>query len=982
MKKHNSIDDKVIGDCHDNLNDLLFNKYKFRVNYQNVRGLNSKTKQFYLSCLSCDYDLISLTETWLKKSVFDCELFSSNYVVYRSDRSELNSLKGHGGGVLIAVKSKYQSERLSFTNESEVEIVAVKVCVSHLTLYVCCVYVPSNSDRHVYELYSAAIDSFINSIPDSINNIILLVGDFNFSHVEWLPDVDNENIFLPVNISNCNNVAAEFIDSCFNHGLFQLNNLYNFNGRVLDLVFCSEYNSVSIFKCETPLSKIDIHHIPFDLYLELPVPLFKKKNVTSKYNFKKADWKGLNEYFLSTNWLYLFDSCDIDTCLDYFYNVVCVAIDCFVPRIIVKKSSRPIWYSSSLRKIKNLKTRAFKIFKRTKLTSDYIAFTNLRNRFTQCQKMDYKKYMYEVQQNLTTNPNMFWSYVNTKKSTCGYPAVMKFKNDVSSDNLPICELFANYFSEVYVSDDVTLSQNGFGLTSQANLGYLNVSIESVLSAMLNIDVNKGAGSDPVPPSMVVNCAQTLVVPLHYIYNLSLSAGIFPKIWKMSYIIPIFKSGSRCDVSNYRGISILPTLGKLFESLVTDSLFNSLSNVISVSQHGFCSKRSTITNLTEFTNFAIKTVENKSQLDVIYTDFSKAFDRLSHKIIIRKLFELGVHSSMLSWLQSYLSNRTQCVNVLSSMSKTFSASSGVPQGSHLGPFLFIIFVNDLAEIFQSCKCLMYADDVKLYLPVNSLNDAIALQNDIDLLTEWCNRNYMFLNVNKCKVMNYHRKNRPLKFSYCIGSVPLVNVSQTCDLGVNFVSNLSFSKHIELIVSKAKSMLGFLKRICYEFKNKNALKSIYCAHVRSHLEYACIVWSPNVNLHVSRIESVQKQFVLYALRDLYVRDSDYVLPPYIDRCAVLNLKSLSERRNNLGLFFMFDVLTGFVDAPNILALIDFNVPMYRFRVNDLIRTHHHRTAYGESDPLKRLAKSFNDVLFLFDFNVSRCKFRNDVNRLPAR
>lgn len=160
---------------------------------------------------------------------------------------------------------------------------------------------------------------------------------------------------------------------------------------------------------------------------------------------------------------------------------------------------------------------------------------------------------------------------------------------------------------------------------------------------------------------------------------------------------------------------------------------------------------------------------------------------------------------------------------------------------LGPLLFILFINDLPSVFKSCQCLMYADDVKLFLPIKCLNDAIALQCDIDLLLNWCNSNYLFLNVMKCKVMNFHRKNRPLNFDYCVGDIPLVNVSEMCDLGVTFVCNLNFIRHIELVVAKAKSMLGFVKRMCFEFKDKLALKSVYFVHVRSHLEYACVVWS---------------------------------------------------------------------------------------------------------------------------------------------
>lgn len=215
-------------------------------------------------------------------------------------------MKGHGGGVLVAVKSIYESDRIVFPNADNVEIVCVKVSVRNCVIYVCCVYVPSNSDCLTYERYSSAIDSFMNSIQRKACDIVLVLGDFNFPNVLWLPDTDNDNILLPVNISNSNNVAADFIDSCVSYGLFQINSICNYNNRLLDLVFCSENNDVLVSKCDSPLSIVDPHHVPIDILLDLPVPQLRSINKIYMYNFKKADWSGLNVYFSSINWSFLF----------------------------------------------------------------------------------------------------------------------------------------------------------------------------------------------------------------------------------------------------------------------------------------------------------------------------------------------------------------------------------------------------------------------------------------------------------------------------------------------------------------------------------------------------------------------------------------------------------------------------------------------------------------------------------------------------
>lgn len=237
-----------------------------------------------------------------------------------------------------------------------------------------------------------------------------------------------------------------------------------------------------------------------------------------------------------------------------------------------------------------------------------------------------------------------------------------------------------------------------------------------MGGMLRLKDSLGVGPDLVPPAILKKCAQSLSGPLTVVFNKSLFAGIFPHVWKLSHITPIFKSGSRKQITNYRSIAILPSVGKLFESLLTTSISPAFSHVISSCQHGFVRGRSTCTNLTEFTSFALQSIESGKQVDVVYTDFSKAFDRIHHGILFRKLENLGVHSSLLAWIKSYLTDRSQYIMIQGRHSRVFRVKSGVPQGSHLGPLLFILFINDIVESLQHCRCLLFADDSKLFNPL--------------------------------------------------------------------------------------------------------------------------------------------------------------------------------------------------------------------------------------------------------------------------
>lgn len=378
------------------------------------------------------------------------------------------------------------------------------------------------------------------------------------------------------------------------------------------------------------------------------------------------------------------------------------------------------------------------------------------------------------------------------------------------------------------------------------------------------------------------------------------------------------------------------MGKFFESLVCNIVTERVKNVIGVAQHGFMRGRSTSTNLIEFTNCASGVIESGSQLDVVYTDFSKAFDRLQHKCLISKLGEVGMHGSLLAWIQSYLSHRKQFVKICGWTSSTFDVLSGVPQGSHLGPLLFILFINDIQQTFTS-KCLLYADDLKIFRKVDSINDALSLQDDLNKLSLWCKRNSLDLNIQKCKCMSFHRKRSlAVSFNYSINDIFLERVDEIRDLGILFDEKITFTKHIDSSVAKAFSMLGFVMRICAEFRNPVLLKCLYFAHVRTHLEYGLTVWFPYYDVHVVRIESIQKKFIWYVFCKFgwqeYVR-----FAPYIFKCRLLGLTSLELRRTIACCLFIFDLLSGRIDAPNILSILNFNAPSRILRQQSLFHNH---------------------------------------------
>jgi hypothetical protein len=307
-----------------------------------------------------------------------------------------------------------------------------------------------------------------------------------------------------------------------------------------------------------------------------------------------------------------------------------------------------------------------------------------------------------------------------------------------------------------------------------------------------------------------NFSDELSLPLSMLFNKSPTSNTFPEKWKIAKITPIFKSGNRDDISSYRGISCTSSIPKLFEAVICNAFKNIVSKHISVSQHGFMPGRSTTTNLTEFTNKTIKALENHMQVDSIYTDFSKAFDSISHCKTLENIYDFGFSSSFVLWVKSYLMNRHQYVEIGGKKSILIKASSGVPQGSHLGPWFFIIFINSIVDVIKGSSILMFADDLKIFRIIQNENDALVLQTDVDNLCRWCNDMKLSLNISKCKSLSFHRKSNPIIHDYKINNIALSKLTEHKDLGVTFTQNMSFNKHIDLITAKANSMFGFMKR----------------------------------------------------------------------------------------------------------------------------------------------------------------------------
>jgi hypothetical protein len=305
------------------------------------------------------------------------------------------------------------------------------------------------------------------------------------------------------------------------------------------------------------------------------------------------------------------------------------------------------------------------------------------------------------------------------------------------------------------------------------------------------------------------------------------------------------------------------------------------------------------------------------------------------------------------------------------------TSGVPQGSILGPLLFIVFTNDISKLVDDCCLSFYVDDLKIYKTIDNNDDCTILQNGINKLFDWCQKNGMVLNIKKCASMTFSRKKtNNIKYDYSINDVKLDDVNSIRDLGVIIDSKLTFVNHIDRMTSSARSVLGFVKRRVKDFDDPYICKTLYCALVQPILEYASVVWSPHHKIYSDKIESVQKQFLLFALRGLGF--SGFQLPAYKSRLVLLDLTTLEKRRENASATFIFDLIRQNVDSEILSKRIKFNDNVFNVRNRKLLKEEYYDQDYTRNDPVARGIRIFNENKDCYDTLVTRDGYKSRLDR----
>ena len=790
-------------------------------------------------------DILCISETWLIPAIGDSFVDISGYKIVRTDTT--GSTMKHG--VCIYVKNC-----ISFY--SVVSSVANLHCIklSAYDIYVILVYRPPSNTLQ----QNSDLNDFLNNF--CIDKEVLIVGDFNLPNILWTEG-------RPSNIS-LDPTSLMFSDTFTSNSLLQLVTEPTFvtSGNILDLVLVNSADRVGGLGVYPPLPRCGHCPVLFDYNFQF---IDNCDVASNKRSWWKGDYQKISLGIDDVDWVHEFLCLSPSEMFARFIQIVRPLIEKHVPLRTPGRNLGSFVPPTSLRR---QKTRLWNRYKYVRSSHGrrssgaleaYMDFNEInetiRNYHINAQ-VNHEKGLIDL---FKENSKFFHSYIRRKK--VGTPSVGPLRlNGGSLTDKPsiMADLLADTFSSFY-NCELTNSLTEYNQIFNGNLDTVPIS-EAVVSEKIGaLDASSSMGPDGVHPMLLKSCPG-ISFPLYLIFKASLAVGSLPSQWKYSDVVPIFKKGSRYEAINYRPISLTSICSKTLERIIADHIidFLSINSLISKEQYGFRAGHMVEDQLILAYDDVSKWYDMGYTVDVILFDFSKAFDKVSHVILIRKLYLIGVRGRLLSWLSSFLQGRQMSVCVSGVRSSCRDVVSGVPQGSVLGPLLFILYINHLPDLLK-CKCKIFADDLKIYLKIRHQSqvdthmDVRLVQDDIDKIFEVSMSWGLTLNADKCTMMRFGRhRNLATTLSYMIGGFNIPRVESARDLGIIVDEELKFHTHARSVSCKASGLsMNILKTtLC---RSEEFMKTILITYLRPLIEFSSCVWSSGYICYLM-LEKVQRRW----------------------------------------------------------------------------------------------------------------------------
>jgi Reverse transcriptase (RNA-dependent DNA polymerase)/Endonuclease-reverse transcriptase len=841
--------------------------------YINAQSILSKVDE--LACIANDVkpDLILLTESWCREEISNAFLQIPGYDMQpelRMDRTD--TAAGVGGGLLVYGKQGMQI--VPCKNQTDFnQHCSFKVRNGKQETTVFLVYRPPRQTADVLQ----RLESFI----DTIGERTILIGDFNVPDIDWQEGAAGSA------------ATRRILEKCDDKFLEQMVTFPTHNkGNILDLVLTNVPEEVLNVEAAGNLGTSDHTMLLVSIAGENEI----QQDTDEVLNWWKADWQSMrDELSHPATWDEL-NQASPEEGWRIFRDKVEKTIDKHVPKKKRNVGSRPVWMSQHLLREIRRKRRMWRS-QGGQMTSEYReAAKKVKKMIRTAKKKMEDKLAFEN----NGNSKPFFSYLKSRlKNRVPVGPLKTIDGELVADKERMAHLLNSYFSSVFTDEDVNNVPNA-PPTTDAVLENVELTETKIKDKIMKQKASAAPGPDGIGAMVLQQLKDQVAPALLKIYRKTLDTGEVPADWRRANVTPIYKKGSKAEPGNYRPVSLTSISCKVFETILRDDLVEHLvsNGQLESSQHGFVPGRSCTTNLIEFLDKVTEAVDGGHGVDIVFLDFAKAFDMVPRQRLIAKLKARGVRGKVLQWIDAWLTGREQRVVINGKKSGWEKVRSGVPQGSVLGPILFLIFISDLdSRASPGTLLAKFADDTKLAQEIRTDQDREELQRSLNGVQEWAELWGMKFNVAKCKVMQVGRRNEP--HTYSLNGIQLEYTEEERDIGVLVSKTLKPSAQCCKAARTATTVLGQITR-SFKCRDKKTFVALYKRYVRPHLEFSVQAWSPWLQKDVDVLEKVQER----AIRQVNGLRGE----TYEQKLRELKMDSLADRRVEADMMLVYKVLHG--------------------------------------------------------------------------
>ena len=876
---------------------------KLFVSHINIRSIlsvddsGSRLDHLYnYMCKDNKIDIMFLSETKLDNTIKNEDIDIEGYQVYRKDRNR------SGGGVAIYTRNEFQVEYLTDLNIDGIEMLWLKIMADKPFL-VAVYYRPPNQSSDESKFFLDCMYATIDVISDKYKHLpIFIMGDFNDRCSSWLSSHKD---------SELGDELVYLLDS-FN--FIQLIDQPTRNQNLLDLFITSNPELVDNFGVLDPIHELD--HCPIYARLSLKLKNIQnfKRTVRSyttenlenlKFSLSKIQWENFQNNDQS-----------IDDLVDFYTNTLNTEIKKAIPckEVTIRPKDKP-GMTLTVRKLFNKCHRLHRVAQKTGKPEDILKHKIARKNAKKSWKRAKSNYFEKLSRG-GSKIKAHWKIIKcvTGRQNPRIPVIVDGDIFYSSD-LEKCNIFNEYFAEQTRLDPEKSSDSSSLTDDCKNFNYSEliddiVVIESLVKKILEtLEIEKASGPDNIGNRILKSCSSSLAFPITVIVNKSLKDGKFPKQWKLSNVVPVYKKGDKQIKNNYRPISLLASTSKVLERIVYNNLYNHClkHGLLSSKNSGFKRNDGTINQLLNLINKIYKGFDDEREIAVVFLDITKAFDRVWHLGLLHKLKKFGISGNLLNWFKSYLCDRMQRVVIGGKCSEILLLMAGVPQGSILGPLLFLVFINDLENSLES-DINLYADDTILMKEYSSISAAeTVLNGDLEKIEKWSIKWLVEFNPIKTYLINFSLKKFKSKLNIQFKGMNVTQVSEHKHLGLIFSEDMTWHKHVNHITAQASRQIGQMYRSS-KYLPKPYIISLYLNTIRPILEYGSILFDNCTFQDSRKLENIQRRAALICTGGMRRTESSKML-------QLLNWPSLEDRRKYQKLLMFFKLANNM--APSYLT-----------------------------------------------------------------